>query len=194
MKKEIVSVHFGKYFRKNPGRNDLRNRDRGRNMDGKLRNMASIYITNGDRMLLLFRQGGRVVNDVWIGSAGGHFEEFELNDARACVLRELEEELGLGECDIHDLALRYVTLRRSKGEIRQNYYFFAALNPDVDEDLGSNEGISRWFDFSELSALEMAYTSKFVVEHYLKTGRETNEIYVGVADGEKVDFIAMPEF
>lgn len=163
-------------------------------MDGKLRNMASVYITNADRMLLLFRQGGRVVNDVWIGSAGGHFEEFELNDARACVLRELEEELGLGACDIHDLSLRYVTLRRSKGEIRQNYYFFAALNHGVDDNFVSNEGISRWFDFSELSALEMAYTSKFVIEHYLKIGRKTNEIYVGVADGEKVVFITMPEF
>lgn len=163
-------------------------------MDGKLRNMASVYITNDDKMLLLYRQGGRVVNDVWIGSAGGHFEEFELNDARACVLRELEEELGLGACDIHDLSLRYVTLRRSKGEIRQNYYFFAALNQGVDDNFVSNEGISRWFDFSELSALEMAYTSKFVIEHYLKIGRKTNEIYVGVADGEKVVFITMPEF
>ena len=51
-------------------------------MDGRLRNMASVYITNGDRMLLLYRQGGRVVNDVWVGSAGGHFEACELNDAR----------------------------------------------------------------------------------------------------------------
>lgn len=163
-------------------------------MDGKLRNMASVYITNADKMLLLFRQGGRVVNDVWVGSAGGHFEEFELNDARACVLRELEEELGLGECHIHDLSLRYVTLRRSKGEIRQNYYFFAALNQGVDDNYVSTEGISRWFDFSELPALEMAYTSKFVIEHYLKIGHETNEIYVGVADGERVVFITMPEF
>ena len=58
-------------------------------MEGKLRNMTSVYITKADKMLLLFRQGGRVVNDVWTGSAGGHFEECELNDARACVLREM---------------------------------------------------------------------------------------------------------
>lgn len=64
-------------------------------MDGKLRNMTSVYLSKGERMLLLFRQGGRVVNNVWVGSAGGHFEEYELNDARACVLRELEEELGI---------------------------------------------------------------------------------------------------
>lgn len=64
-------------------------------MDGTLRNMTSIYISKGNKMLLLYRQGSKVVNDVWVGSAGGHFEEFELNDARACVLRELQEELGL---------------------------------------------------------------------------------------------------
>lgn len=68
-------------------------------MEGKLRNMTSIYITSADRILLLLRQGGRVVNNVWVGSAGGHFEEFELNDARACVLRELKEELGLTDSE-----------------------------------------------------------------------------------------------
>ena len=163
-------------------------------MDGKLRNMASIYITNGDKMLLLFRQGGKVVNDVWIGSAGGHFEAYELNDARACVLRELKEELGLKDSEIKNLSLRYVTLRRAKGEIRQNYYFFAELNEGVDEHLMSNEGICRWFAYSELSTLEMPFTSKFVIEHYLNVGRGTNEIYIGVADGEKVVFIELPEF
>jgi len=169
--------------------------DKGTNeMDGKLRNMASIYITNADKMLLLFRQGGRVVNDVWVGSAGGHFETFELNDARACVLRELDEELGLKDNEIQDLSLRYVTLRRTKEEIRQNYYFFAELNNSSDEHLVSNEGISRWFTFSELSALNMPFTSKFVIEHYLSVGRRTNEVYAGVADGEKVVFIKMPAF
>ena len=47
-------------------------------MIGKLRNMTAIYLLKGDKILLLFRQGGRVVNNVWTGSAGGHFEEFEL--------------------------------------------------------------------------------------------------------------------
>lgn len=54
-------------------------------MEGKLRNMASVYIQKNNKILLLYRQGGRVINDVWVGSAGGHFETFELNDARACT-------------------------------------------------------------------------------------------------------------
>ena len=82
-------------------------------MDEKLRNMTSIYITKGDEMLLLFRQCGRVVSDTWVGSAGGHFEENELNDPRACVLRELKEELGISESGIRNLLQRYVTLQRA---------------------------------------------------------------------------------
>ena len=163
-------------------------------MDGKLRNMASVYILKGNKMLLLYRQGGRVINDVWIGSAGGHFEEFELNDARACVLRELQEELGITEEEIENLQLRYVTLRRSKGEIRQNYYFFCNLKEEVDKHFSSNEGVSRWFDLSELSSLEMPFTSHFVIEHYLKAGCKTSMIYGGIANGETVIFTELPEF
>lgn len=163
-------------------------------MDGTLRNMTSIYISKGNKMLLLYRQGSKVVNDVWVGSAGGHFEEIELNDARACVLRELQEELGITENEIKNLCLRYVTLRRTKGEIRQNYYFFADLKEDVDREFSSNEGISRWFDFSELSSLEMPFTSKYVIQHYLEVGCKTDMIYGGIADGEKVVFIEMTEF
>lgn len=163
-------------------------------MDGILRNMASIYLLKDNKMLLLYRQGSRVVNDVWIGSAGGHFEEFELNDARACVLRELQEELGITEKEIENLRLRYVTLRRSKGEIRQNYYFFADLKEGVSEKFSSNEGVSRWFSLSEVTSLEMPFTSKFVIEHYLDVGHKTDMIYGGIADGEKVVFTEMPEF
>lgn len=163
----------------------------GINVNGKLRNMTSIYLLKDDKILLLYRQGGRVVNNVWTGSAGGHFEEYELNDAQACVLREMEEELGIDEADIEGLSLRYITLRRTKGEIRQNYYFFAGLKSA--DQLMSNEGICKWFRTDELCHLEMPYTAKYVMEHYCKKGRFTSEMYVGVSDGEKVEFIQMPE-
>jgi 8-oxo-dGTP diphosphatase len=80
-------------------------------MNGQLRNMTSVYLTKEDKVLLLYRQGGRVVNNVWTGSAGGHFEEFELNNARACVIWEMEEELGLKEDGLKEDVEEGLTLR-----------------------------------------------------------------------------------
>ena len=162
-------------------------------MNGKLRNMTAIYLLKGDRILLLYRQGGSVVNNVWTGSAGGHFEPEELNDAEKCVLRELQEELGLTINDIDGLTLRYVTLRSTKGEIRQNYYYFAELKDEVDEQLSSNEGTCKWFYMNELTDLDMPFTAKYVVEHFVKEGRFTSQLYVGVTNVEGVEFKEMQE-
>jgi 8-oxo-dGTP diphosphatase len=164
------------------------------NLEGKLRNMTSVYISKGEKMLLLFRQGSRVANNVWIGSAGGHFEEFELNDARACMLRELNEELNITEEMLKNIRLRYVTLRRTKGEIRQNYYFFADLISNDEIELSSKEGIIGWFDKDELKSLEMPFTAKYVIEHYIDIGSSNNMIYGGIANGKEVIFSEMPEF
>ena len=163
-------------------------------MLGKLRNMTAIYLLKGDKVLLLFKQGGRVVTDVWTGSAGGHFEENELNDAKACVLRELKEELGLVEEDLENLLLRYIALRSTNGEIRQNYYFFANLKDGVTSDLCSNEGKLQWFSLDEISNLDMPLTAKGVMEHYCSVGRFTDKLYTGVTKEDGVVFLELPEF
>ncbi len=157
----------------------------------RTRNMTSLYLVRGNRILLLYRQGSRVADGLWTGSAGGHFEEYELNDPEACVLREMKEELGLNREDIEDLNLRYITLRRTKGEIRQNFFFFATLKETASSDLSSNEGILKWFPTDEIGMLEMPYTAMFTLKHYITTGRASREIHVGVADGNSVVFTTM---
>ncbi|MCH5324818.1 MAG: NUDIX domain-containing protein [Eubacterium sp.] len=162
-------------------------------MDGKLRNMTSLYLISGDRMLLLYRVGSRVVNNVYTGAAGGHFEKDELNDARACAIRELYEETGLTENDIENLFMRYITLRLKNGEVRQNYYFFADLkNPDTQ--INSDEGELKWFSFDELDGVEMPFSAKYVIEHYLETGRYTDILYGGMAERDGIDFKELKEF
>lgn len=161
-------------------------------MDGKLRNMTSIYLFRNQNVLLLYRQGGRVVNNVWTGSAGGHFESSELNDAKACILREMYEELGLLPQDVDDLALRYITLRKTNGEIRQNYYFFANLKENVNENLNSNEGFCKWFPLDEIRALEMPFTAKFVMEHFCQVGCATSNLYAGITTIDRVEFLEIP--
>lgn len=156
--------------------------------------MTALYLTAGDRMLLLYRIGSRVVRTpCWCG-IGGHFEQEELNDARAALLREVNEEIGLEEQDLEDLRLRYITLRQKDGEIRQNYYFFARLAagakvPDI-----CSEGILEWVPVAEVCERDMPYTAGYVMRHYLETGRQGNALYCGVADRQGVQFMTLEEF
>ena len=160
----------------------------------KLRNMTSIYLFRGEEMLMLLRHGSRVADGLWISSAGGHFEADELNDPRACVLREMREELGLTPDRIGPMALRYITLRRTREEIRQNYYYFAALPDAFREPLRSDEGELRWIPFCELCKLKMPYTAGFMLRHYLDVGRYDDRIYTGTADGAGLTFTVLPEY
>ena len=161
-------------------------------MDGKLRNMTSVYLTGERGILCLYRIGSRVANNLYVGSAGGHFEQGELNDARACALREMQEELGLTESDVADLRLRYITLRLKNGEIRQNYYFFGKLLSD--RELESTEGNLHWFSYEEAEHLHMPASAKHMMLHYLKTGRFDENLYAGVTDNAGTRFVIMVEF
>ena len=161
-------------------------------MDGKLRNMTSVYLTGEQGILCLYRIGSRVANNKYIGSAGGHFEENELNDARMCALREMQEELGLTEEDVEGLKLRYITLRLKDGEIRQNYYFFGRLK--TERPLQSTEGELHWFTYEEAENLHMPASAKHMMLHYLKTGRFDDNLYAGITDDAGIRFVIMKEF
>ena len=67
---------------------DLENRNFTREeklMQGKLRNMTTIYLFREGKVLMLYRIGSRVVlQPSWCG-IGGHFEKEELNDAMRYV-------------------------------------------------------------------------------------------------------------
>jgi len=162
-------------------------------MDGTLRNMASIYITSKDKMLMLYRVGSRVVAPSWCG-IGGHFEKDELNDAKAAVLRELYEEISIKESDIANITLKYVTLRYKNNEIRQNYYFFAELCDNVIVQDYCNEGHLEWVDLNCVLDKEMPYTAKYMLNHYMEIGKNTNFAYCGIAKKDGVLFEKLEEF
>lgn len=160
--------------------------------DIRLRNMTSVFLTDGEKLLCLYRVGSRVADHMYIGSAGGHFEENELNDPRRCVLREMQEELGLSEDDVLDLRLRYVTCRLKNKELRQNYYFFARLKEK--RELTSTEGTLHWIDFEDVPDLFMPVSAKHMILHYLETGRFTHEVYAAVTEAENTGFVPLREF
>lgn len=158
----------------------------------KLRNMTALYLVEGERLLCLYRIGSRVAEGKYVGSAGGHFEPEELNDPRACVLRELREELGLAEGDLEGLSLRYITHRLTAGEVRQNYYFFARLKEN--RPLTSTEGTLRWVPFGEVPELVMPVSAKHMILHYLREGRFTGKLYGGITRTEGTNFVPMEDF
>lgn len=164
-------------------------------MNGKLRNMTGLYLRRGDQLLLLYRIGSKVVADSYTASAGGHFEKEELNDARACALRELYEETGLTEQDIDNLSLRYVTIRLKNDELRQNYFFFADLK-DEQKEVVSNEGNLEWFHLEKLlkNPPDMPFSAQYVVRHYAEIGKKTNVLYAGVATETGMVFTEVEEF
>lgn len=158
----------------------------------KLRNMTSVYLTGEQGILCLYRVGSRVVSNRYIGSAGGHFEKEELNDPRACVLREMGEELGLTESDVEGLRLRYITHRYMAGEIRQNYYYFARLRSNAP--LHSTEGSLRWVKPEEFPDLPMPVSAKHMILHYLREGRNTDLLYGGITEETGTNFVPMRQF
>ena len=159
----------------------------------RLRPMTAIYITSGEKILLLYRIGSRVVGNSYTGSAGGHIEAEEYRDPRACMLRELQEETGLTEDSLDGLALRYITMRRKDGEVRQNYYYFAELKDGASVN-DSNEGRLEWHDMNALGDLPMPVTARHVVEHYLTVGCYDDKLYGGVTTAEGPVFAAMTDF
>ena len=161
--------------------------------DGKLRPMTAVYITRGEEILLLYRVGSRVVEPSYCG-VGGHFEKEELCDARACVLREMREEIGLVEEDLTDMKMRYVTLRLKNGEIRENYYLFAELHPGAEIAETCGEGRLEWADMNSVLQRKMPHTAFYMLEHYLKEGRYTDLLYGGVTTENGVVFTPMQEF
>ena len=161
-------------------------------MDGKLRNMTSVYLTGEQGILCLYRIGSRVANNKYIGSAGGHFEKEELNDARACVLRELQEELGIRETDLSGLKMRYITYRLKDGEIRQNYYFFASLREE--RELQSTEGNLQWIPYDGFENLNMPVSAKHMILHYLQIGRFDDNLYAGITEENGTRYVPLREF
>jgi len=154
--------------------------------------MTSVYLIRDDKILLLYRIGSKVADQLYVGSAGGHFEEHELNSPRECILREMREELGLHPEDIADLRLRYITHRLKNGELRQNYYYFAKLSHM--ETLHSTEGILHWFHYSEIQKLTMPVSAKHMMQHYLSVGRYDDQLRAGITQEDQTVFYIMKDF
>lgn len=51
-----------------------------------------------------------------------------------------------------------------------------------------------WFSPEQLAGLDMPFSARYVMNHYLELGQHNHKLYGGIADGEKVVFTELPEF
>lgn len=154
--------------------------------------MTSLFFIREDGLLCLYRIGSRVADHLYVGACGGHFEESELSSPESCVLREMEEELGLFPEDIRDLTLRYMTVRYMGPEIRQNYYFFARLNSN--RELSSREGELHFFTWEELKTIPMPVSARQMMDHFLQVGRFDENLYAGITEPGGSRFVKLQHF
>lgn len=161
-------------------------------MTPAIRNMTSVYFTDETGIWCLFRIGSRIADRLYIGAAGGHFEENEMRSPEKCILREMKEELDLSETDISDLRLRYITSRLKNNEIHRNYYFFARLN--TAKSFSSNEGTLHHISYEQMKTLPMPVSARYMMEHYLKEGRYTDHLYAGITEKKETRFVILEEF
>jgi len=164
----------------------------------KIRNIATVYVLDGDKILLMHRVGSRLFQgSIWVGP-GGHFEADEIDDPLKCALRELREETGLSSDDVSDLKLKYITTRKASGEIRQQYIFLTSLKNKSAELIQSDEGQTYWVPLSELFSRKMAYSNTECLKHYLDIGKLNDDIYAVAMgsnkDGLAVRFTALTEY
>jgi 8-oxo-dGTP diphosphatase len=144
-----------------------------------LSNSAAAFLKRGNEYLLMKRAENRKISPgVW-SCIGGKFETYELNDPQAACLREVKEETGITDDQIHNLALRYVIVRRYRDTIRQTYIYFGET--DAELTVTTDEGELYWIPESEL--LNRTYTVTFtaMLEHYLQTP-DMERVIVGVAE------------
>ncbi|UJP11159.1 NUDIX domain-containing protein [Microbacterium sp. KUDC0406] len=131
--------------------------------------MTTVFLHDDERVLLLHREGSRVIEDSWVG-IGGHVEPGE--DVQDAALRELTEEVGLRGPDLRDLRLRYAATREADAETRVVHYFTARLADGVAAPTRCTEGTLRWFALdADLSELAMPPTGRVVLDHWQRIGR-----------------------
>ncbi|TCZ79270.1 NUDIX domain-containing protein [Paenibacillus albiflavus] len=144
----------------------------------KTRLMSTAFLSNRTNMLMLKRNADRkLAPGLWTG-VGGHIEPEEMNDPERACIREILEETGISSDELIDLTFKYQLIRIKETEIRVQYvYFGKTLKNHL---ITNDEGELHWIDIESLLSLELPWTIRAMLTHYLTTGMNTNDPYVGV--------------
>ena len=144
----------------------------------RARMLATAMLFNGNDLLMMKRSMTRTLNPGMWAAVGGHLEPEELNDPRMACLREIYEETGLAEHEIHDLHLQYILLRLNQNEVRQQFIYTArTARRDI---LQTDEGVLHWIPLDQVLNRKIPFIFHSLLEHYFTHG-PTAHIWVGSA-------------
>ncbi|MBP3965114.1 NUDIX domain-containing protein [Paenibacillus lignilyticus] len=138
--------------------------------------MATVFLFNDNHVLMMKKTGSRLYPHEFYSGLGGHLEPNELNDPKTACLREIEEESGISDQNIHELKLGYVLLRVKEGEIRQQFVYFGRTSDR--QYVPSEEGELMWVEEGELLNLRTSKIIHFMLQHYF-AHRHSDEVMVG---------------
>ncbi len=141
--------------------------------------MAVAFLINEEEQILFLQKKEKsAFLPGMLVPVGGHIEITEMNEPKVACLRELKEETGLTEENIHHLTLKYIVLRM-KGieEIRMQYVFFGHV-PKARPLLESDEGELSWLNQEEIENASVTATTKEIIDHY-RNEQENEHVYVG---------------
>jgi len=128
---------------------------------GKLNIGCEVYVVSNNKVLLLKRSDtAKNFPGFWIGP-GGHVDDGE--DVLTAAIREVNEETGV-LIDEQSIKLKVLSFHHhiDKNQVWIEYLFRATINKVI-ETSDTNEGITKWFDVSEVANLKNIFPP---TEHY----------------------------
>lgn len=153
-------------------------------MTGSQKSSITVFLTNQGRILL------KCVGEKMISPSfflNGSFDP----DTLGYVQDKLLADYGMTTTALEEPQLRYVTLRWTNGELRQNFFYFA----ETRDELGIPPiGNLKWIPYGDALNMEMPKTVQGVLKHYLEIGRSNPRVYCGVVKEKGVAISELEEF
>jgi len=148
-----------------------------------LRNSVTAFLFHEKNVLLIKRSAKKLLAPgLWSG-VGGHIEPHEINNPLEACYREISEETGITKDDIQSLELKYIIMRRSKNEIRQNYIYFGETSQTKVSQ--TDEGTLYWVPKAEMLSKEYTKSFAAMLNHYAKRCPNDTALYIGVTQNDE---------
>ena len=143
--------------------------------------MAVAFLLNEDEeVLFLQKKQNNTFFAGFLVPIGGHMKANEINEPQKACFREIEEETGLKNDCVENLALRYIMLRiKDNQEIRIQYVFVGNVSKNSTL-IESDEGSLSWIGYKDiLQNHKVSATTKEIIKHYDQVSKYNEKVYVG---------------